>query len=53
MEEPARSTVALTADSYNDAIELLKRRFGKDDKIKRGYINELLNLKPVFKARNI
>ena len=42
LEEPARSTVAgfaLTADNYNDAIELLKRRFGKDEKIKRAHIN--------------
>ena len=33
LEEPARSTVAgftLTSSNYNDAIELLKRKFGKD-----------------------
>ena len=56
LEEPARSTVAgfaLTSSNYNDAIELLKRRFGKDEKIQRAHINELLNLKPVFKTREI
>ncbi len=53
LEEPARSTVAgfaLTVDNYNDTIELLKRRLGRDEKIRRAHINELLNLKPVFKV---
>ena len=52
----ARSTVAgfaLTSGNYNDAVELLKRRFGKDEKIQRAHINELLNLRPVFKTREI
>ena len=54
LEEPALSTIAgfsLTATSYEDAVELLKRRYGKTSKIQRVHINELLNIRPVQNAR--
>ena len=51
--EPARSTIAgfaldLTSANYTTAVEVLKKRYGKETAIQRAHVNDLLNLPPVF-----
>ena len=53
--EPARSAIsgfALTSASYNEAIDLLKRRYGKKNAIQKAHIQELMNIKPVSNDRD-
>ena len=38
----------LTAANYNVDVDLLKRRYGKEDVIQRALINDLLNLLAVY-----
>ena len=54
--EPAKSVIAgmpLTDASYNTAIEMLKKRFGKPEEIQRAHINHLLHLPPVFNNKRV
>ena len=54
--EPAKSVIAgmpLTDASYNSAIELLKKRFGKPEEIQRAHINHFLHLPPVFNEKSV
>ena len=53
--EPARSAIsrfALTSANYNEAIDLLKRRYGKKNAIQKAHIQELMNIKPVSNDRD-
>ena len=53
--EPARSAIAgfsLTSANYKAAIELLKKRYGKQRVIQRMHINDLLNLEPIYGERD-
>ncbi|CAB4000960.1 Hypothetical predicted protein, partial [Paramuricea clavata] len=53
--EPARSAIsgfALTSANYNEAIDLLKRRYGKKNAIQKAHIQELMNMKPVCNDRD-
>ena len=53
--EPARSAIAgfsLTSANYKAAIQLLKKRYGKQKVIQRSYINDLLNLEPIYGERD-
>lgn len=45
--EPARSTIsgfALTSANYKEAIDLLKRRYGKKNAIQEAHIQEMMNI---------
>ena len=56
LQEPAKSVIAgmpMTDASYETAIELLKKRFGKPEEIQRAHINHLLHLAPVFNERSV
>ena len=49
--EPARSTIAgfsPTSANYTAAVEVLKKRYGKETDIQRALVNDLLNLPHVF-----
>jgi hypothetical protein len=51
----AKSAIAgfsLTAVNYRSAVQLLKKRYGKNTLIKRTHIQELLNVQPVYSARD-
>ncbi|CAB4003059.1 TNF receptor-associated factor 3 [Paramuricea clavata] len=53
--EQARSAIsgfALTSANYNEAIDLLKRRYGKKNAIQKAHIQELMNMKPVCNDRD-
>ena len=53
--EPVRSAIAgfsLTSANYKAAMQLLKKRNGKQNVIQRSYINDLLNLKPFYGERD-
>ena len=55
LEEPARSVItgfALTDANYDAAVDLLTKRFGKTNVIKRALINDLINLPAVFSEKN-
>ena len=55
LEGPALLTIggfALTSANYYAAIELLKRRYGKQDIIQRAHVNDLLNLIPISHDEN-
>ena len=56
VQEPARSTIAgfaLTAVNYEAAVQALKKRYGKDIAIQRAHVNDLLNMPPVYRDRDI
>ena len=56
LQEPAKNVIAgmpMTDASYETAIELLKKRFGKPEKIQRAHINHLLHLAPVYNEKSI
>ena len=56
LEEPAKSVVtgfALTDANYDKAVKLLFKRYAKPGFIKRGHINKLLFLDPVFKETSV
>ena len=44
---PAIAGFALTSANYKAAIELLKKRYGKQQVIQRTYMNGLLNVEPI------
>ncbi|XP_068678457.1 uncharacterized protein [Montipora foliosa] len=49
--EPVRSTItgfSLTSANYPAAVEVLKKRYGKETAIKRAHVKDLLNLPKVF-----
>ena len=51
----AKSAIAgfsLTSANYEAAIQLLRKRYGKETIIKRAHIQELLNVQPVYNARD-
>ena len=51
----AQSAIAgfsLTSANYKAAIQLLKKRYGKEKVIQRAYINDLLNLEPIYGERD-
>ena len=53
--EPTRSTIAgfaLTSANYAAAVEVLKKRYGKETAIQRAHVNDLLNLPPVFNDKD-
>ena len=55
VEQPAKSSIAgfaLTAVNYLAAVKVLQRRFGNKTVVQRAYVNELLNVKPVFNAND-
>ncbi|XP_048580427.1 uncharacterized protein LOC116614572 [Nematostella vectensis] len=52
---PARGAVAgfaLTAANYQSAIDLLKRRYGQTEKIKRAHINEIMKVRGVTSEKD-
>ena len=56
VQEPARSTIAgfaLTSANYEAAVQALKKRYGKEIAIQRAHVNDLLDLLPVFRDRDI
>ena len=56
LEEPAKSFVtgfALTHANYDEAVELLFKRYAKPGFIKKVYMNKLLFLDPVFKETSV
>ena len=56
IEGPAKATIAgfsLTADNYNTAVELLERRFGKKVATERAHVSQLLNVQPVYSAKDV
>ena len=56
IEGPVKATIAgfsLTADNYNTAVELLERRFGKKVAIERAHVSQLLNVQPVYSAKDV
>ena len=56
VQEPARSTIAgfaLTSANYEAAVQALKKRYGKEIAIQRAHVNDLLELSPVFRHRDI
>jgi len=56
IEEPAKSVVtgfALTDANYEEAVDLLFKRYAKPGFIKRSHINKLLFLGPVFKETSV
>ena len=53
--EPARSTIAgfsLTEVNYAAAVDVLKKKYGKETAIQRAHVNDLLNLAPVFSDKD-
>ena len=53
--ELARSAIAgfaLMSANYKAATELLKRRYGKKTTIQRTYINDLMNIEPIYSERD-
>ena len=53
--EPVRSTIAgfsLTSANYTAAVEVLKKRYGKETAIQRAHVNDLLNLPHVFNDKD-
>ena len=55
IEEPMKPAIAgfsLTEGNYKTAVELLQRRFGNKTIVQRAHINELINVKPVFNAKD-
>lgn len=56
LEEPAMSVVtgfALTDANYDEAVNLLFKRYAKPGFIKRAHINKLLFLDPVYKETSV
>ena len=54
--ELARSTIAgfaMTGANYAAAVQVLKKRYGKEIAIQRAHINDFLQLPPVFSDRDI
>ncbi|XP_028417288.1 uncharacterized protein LOC114541689 [Dendronephthya gigantea] len=43
---------SLTTANYEAAVQLLKKRYGKDKLIRRAHIQELLRVQPVYSARD-
>ena len=55
IERPAKATIAgfsLTADNYNMVVKLLGRRFGKKVAIEQVHMSQLLNVQPVYSAKD-
>jgi hypothetical protein len=51
---PAQTTIAgFTFTNYNEALELLKTRYGKKTAIQRTHIQALTNIKPVYNERDL
>ena len=53
--ESAKSTIAgfaLTSANYDAAVQLLKKRYGKDSAIQKVHLNDLLDLSPVYNERD-
>ena len=51
MQEPARSTIAgfaLTGANYEEAVRVLKKRYGKGTAIQQAHVNDLLSLPSVY-----
>ena len=56
VQKPARSTIAgfaQTTVNYEAAVQALKKRYGKDIAIQRAHVNDLLNMLPVYRDRDI
>ena len=54
--DKARAVIAgipTTDASYDTAVDLLKKRFGKPNVIQRAHINQLISITPVFNERNV
>lgn len=55
VQEPARSTIAgftLTGANYEEAVGVLKKRYGKGTAIQQAHVNDLLSLPPVYSDRD-
>lgn len=55
LEGPARNAImgfSLTAANYNEAVDLLKKRYGKKQEIQRSHINELLNISAIYNDKD-
>lgn len=55
MPEPARSTLAgfaLTGANYEEAVRVLKKRYGKGTAIQQAHVNDLLSLPPAYSDRD-
>ena len=56
LEEKARHVIAgipTTDDSYETAINMLTKRFGKPNVIQRAHVNQLISVSPVYSERNV
>ena len=56
LEEKARHVIAgipTTDDSYETAINLLTKRFGKPNVIQRAHVNQLISASPVYSEKNV
>ena len=55
MQEPARSTIAeftLTAANYAEAVQVLKKHYGKETAIQQAHVNNMLSLPPVYSDKD-
>eukprot|EP00794_Sanderia_malayensis_P011699 gene11699-biopygen9375 len=55
-EEPAKGVIKgipITEANYELAVTLLKKRYAKPSIIRRGHINQMINIQPVFSERNV
>ena len=55
VQEPARSSIAgfaLTGANYEEAFQVLKKRYGKGTAIQQAQVNDLLSLPPVYSDRD-
>ena len=55
MQEPVRSTIARlarTGANYEEAVRVLKKRYGKGTAIQQAHVNDLLSLPPVYSDRD-
>ena len=56
LKEPAKSTIAgfaLTSANYQEAVDLLKRRYGRRDAIQKAHIDDLLSIHPVSNENDV
>ena len=56
LEDKAKNVIAgipTTDASYDIAVDLLKKRFGKPNVIQRAHVNQLISTPPVYNERNV
>ncbi|XP_020893196.1 uncharacterized protein LOC110232357 [Exaiptasia diaphana] len=56
LQDSAKAAIAgfsLTSNNYKEAVELLKRRYGKKEVVQRAHMDGLLNAAPVFSDKDM